>query len=175
MGLAIAGSSRYRCDFHDERQTVRRKIDMLKALGAEVIITAPNVTPDDPRSYYSVADKLNKEIPNSFWCNQYDNLANSHYESTGPEIWDQTEGKITHLVVGVGTGGTVSGTAKFLKEKNPNIKVWGIDTYGSVFKNTRRPGSLMIKRSTLYHRRHWKTSCLKCWLQPDRSLRKGYG
>lgn len=115
---------------------------MLKALGAEVIVCPTNVTPDDPRSYYSVADKLSKEIPNSFWCNQYDNLANSqaHYESTGPEIWDQTEGKITHLVVGVGTGGTVSGTAKFLKEKNPNIKVWGIDTYGSVFKKYKETG-----------------------------------
>ncbi|MCB9268888.1 MAG: pyridoxal-phosphate dependent enzyme [Lewinellaceae bacterium] len=143
MGLAIAGVIKgYRCIFTTNDKQSKEKIDMLKALGAEVIVCPTNVTPDDPRSYYSVADKLSKEIPNSFWCNQYDNLANSqaHYESTGPEIWDQTEGKITHLVVGVGTGGTVSGTAKFLKEKNPNIKVWGIDTYGSVFKKYKETG-----------------------------------
>ena len=143
MGLAIAGVIKgYRCIFTTNDKQSKEKIDMLKALGAQVIVCPTNVTPDDPRSYYSVADKLSKEIPNSFWCNQYDNLANSqaHYESTGPEIWDQTEGKITHLVVGVGTGGTVSGTAKFLKEKNPNIKVWGIDTYGSVFKKYKETG-----------------------------------
>ncbi|HPG08244.1 MAG TPA: pyridoxal-phosphate dependent enzyme [Saprospiraceae bacterium] len=143
MGLALAGVIKgYRCIFTTNDKQSKEKIDMLKALGAEVIVCPTNVTPDDPRSYYSVADKLSKEIPNSFWCNQYDNLANSqaHYESTGPEIWDQTEGKITHLVVGVGTGGTVSGTAKFLKEKNPNIKVWGIDTYGSVFKKYKETG-----------------------------------
>ena len=143
MGLALAGVIKgYRCIFTTNDKQSKEKIDMLKALGAEVIVCPTNVTPDDPRSYYSVADKLSKEIPNSFWCNQYDNLANSqaHYESTGPEIWDQTEGKITHLVVGVGTGGTVSGTAKFKKEKNPNIKVWGIDTYGSVFKKYKETG-----------------------------------
>ena len=108
---------------------------MLKALGAEVIVCPTNVEASDPKSYYAVAERLNKEIPNSYWCNQYDNLSNTqaHYESTGPEIWNQTKGKITHLVVGVGTGGTVSGTAKYLKEQNPDIKVWGIDTYGSVF------------------------------------------
>jgi cystathionine beta-synthase len=100
------------------------------------------VSPDDPRSYYSVAARLNKEIPHSYWCNQYDNLSNTeaHYLSTGPEIWNQTDGKITHLVVGVGTGGTVSGTAKYLKEKNPNIKIWGVDTYGSVFKKYHETG-----------------------------------
>ncbi|MCB0658581.1 MAG: pyridoxal-phosphate dependent enzyme [Saprospiraceae bacterium] len=143
MGLAIAGVVKgYKCIFTTNDKQSKEKIDMLKALGAEVIVCPTNVTPDDPRSYYSVADKLSKEIPNSFWCNQYDNLANTqaHYESTGPEIWEQTEGKITHLVVGVGTGGTVSGTAKYLKEKNPNIKVWGIDTFGSVFKKYKETG-----------------------------------
>ena len=111
-------------------------------MGGEVIVCPTNVTPDDPRSYYSVAEKLSKTIPNSFWCNQYDNLANrqAHYESTGPEVWEQTEGKVTHIVVGVGTGGTISGTAKYLKEKNPNIKMWGIDTYGSVFKKFHETG-----------------------------------
>lgn len=105
--------------FYNQRQTEQRKIDLLKAHGADVIVCPTNVEPTDPRSYYSIAEKLSKEIPNSFWCNQYDNLSNTqaHYESTGPEIWDQTDGKITHLIVGVGTGGTVSGTAKYLKEK----------------------------------------------------------
>jgi cystathionine beta-synthase len=115
---------------------------MLKALGAEVIVCPTNVTPEDPRSYYSVAERLSKQIPNSYWCNQYDNLSNTkaHYLTTGPEIWEQTDGKITHLVVGVGTGGTVSGTAKYLKERNPAIQVWGIDTYGSVFKKYKETG-----------------------------------
>ncbi|MCB0529134.1 MAG: pyridoxal-phosphate dependent enzyme, partial [Saprospiraceae bacterium] len=109
---------------------------MLKAMGAEVIVCPTNVEAEDPRSYYAVARRLSEEIPNSFWCNQYDNLSNrqAHYESTGPEIWEQTDGKVTHLVVGVGTGGTVSGVAKYLKEKNPDIQIWGADTYGSVFK-----------------------------------------
>ncbi|MFZ1226757.1 MAG: pyridoxal-phosphate dependent enzyme, partial [Saprospiraceae bacterium] len=109
---------------------------------AEVIICPTNVEPSDPRSYYSVAERLSKEIPNSYWFNQYDNMANSlaHYESTGPEIWEQTDGLITKLVVGVGTGGTISGTAKYLKEKNPNIEIIGIDTYGSVFKKYKETG-----------------------------------
>lgn len=117
-------------------------MDMLKAVGAEVIICPTNVEPSDPRSYYSVAERLSKEIPNSYWFNQYDNMANSlaHYESTGPEIWEQTDGLITKLVVGVGTGGTISGTAKYLKEKNPNIEIIGIDTYGSVFKKYKETG-----------------------------------
>lgn len=143
MGLAIVGVIKgYHCIFTTSDKQSKEKIDMLKALGSEVIVCPTNVEPDDPRSYYSVAEKLSQTIPNSFWCNQYDNLSNTqaHYESTGPEIWDQTEGKITHLVVGVGTGGTVSGTAKFLKEKNPDIKVWGIDTYGSVFKKYHETG-----------------------------------
>ena len=120
----------------------KEKIDILRAVGAEVIICPTNVEPDDPRSYYSVAKKIGDETPNSWYVNQYDNLSNSkaHYLSTGPEIWDQTNGKITHFVVGVGTGGTISGVGKFLKEKNPNIKVWGIDTYGSVFKKYHETG-----------------------------------
>lgn len=143
MGLAIAACVKsYKCIFTTSDKQSKEKLDMLKALGAEVIVCPTNVTPEDPRSYYSVARKLSETIPNSFWCNQYDNLSNTqaHYESTGPEIWNQTDGKITHLVVGVGTGGTISGVSKYLKEKNPNIKVWGIDTYGSVFKKYKETG-----------------------------------
>ncbi len=134
MGLAIAGIVKgYKCIFTTTDKQSKEKVDALKAFGAEVIVCPTNVEPEDPRSYYSVAARLNKEIKNSFYPNQYDNLSNSkaHYEQTGPEIWDQTDGKITHLVVGAGTGGTISGTAKFLKEKNPKIKIWAIDTYGS--------------------------------------------
>ncbi|MEM6321474.1 MAG: pyridoxal-phosphate dependent enzyme [Bacteroidota bacterium] len=143
MGLAIASCVKgYKCIFTTSDKQSKEKIDLLKAMGAEVIVCPTNVEPDDPRSYYSVAEKLSKEIPNSFWCNQYDNLSNrqAHYESTGPEIWEQTEGKITHMVVGVGTGGTVSGTARYLKEQNKDIKVIGIDTYGSVFKKYHETG-----------------------------------
>ena len=143
MGLALVACVKgYKCIFTTSDKQSSEKLDMLKAMGAEVIVCPTNVEPNDPRSYYSVAEKLSKDIPNSFWCNQYDNLSNTaaHYESTGPEIWEQTEGKITHLIVGVGTGGTVSGTAKYLKEKNPNIKIWGIDTYGSVFKKYHETG-----------------------------------
>jgi cystathionine beta-synthase len=143
MGLALVGCVRgYRCIFTTTDKQSKEKADMLKALGAEVIVCPTNVGPEDPRSYYSIARRLSTEIPNSFWCNQYDNLSNrqAHYESTGPEIWDQTDGKITHLVVGVGTGGTVSGVAKYLKEKNPNIQIWGADTYGSVFKKYHETG-----------------------------------
>lgn len=143
MGLALVGCVRgYRCIFTTTDKQSKEKVDMLKALGAEVIVCPTNVEPEDPRSYYSVAKRLSTEIPNSFWCNQYDNLSNrtAHYESTGPEIWEQTDGKVTHLVVGVGTGGTVSGVAKYLKEKNPNIQVWGADTYGSVFKKYHETG-----------------------------------
>ena len=143
MGLALAGAVKgYKCIFTTNDKQSKEKMDMLRALGAEVVVCPTNVTPDDPKSYYSVAEKLNKEIPNSYWFNQYDNPSNAvaHYESTGPEIWEQTEGKITHLVVGVGTGGTISGTAKFLKSKNPDIQIWGIDTYGSVFKKYHETG-----------------------------------
>ncbi len=137
MGLALAAIAKgYKliCTMPDKQS--KEKMDILRAMGAEVVVTPTNVAADDPRSYYSVAKALNEKIPNSFYPNQYDNLSNrkAHYEQTGPEIWKQTEGKITHLVVGVGTGGTISGTAKYLKEQNPDIKVWGIDTYGSVFK-----------------------------------------
>ena len=143
MGLAIAASVKgYKCIFTTTDKQSKEKVDMLKALGAEVIVCPTNVGPEDPRSYYSVAERLSKEIPNSYWCNQYDNLSNrqAHYESTGPEIWKQTEGKVTHVVVGVGTGGTISGTGRYLKEQNPNIKLWGIDTYGSVFKKYHETG-----------------------------------
>lgn len=143
MGIAIASCVMgYKCIFTTSDKQSKEKIDLLKAMGAEVIVCPTNVTPDDPRSYYSVAEKLSNEIPNSCWLNQYDNPSNAiaHYESTGPEIWAQTQGKITHLVVGVGTGGTISGTGKYLKEQNPNVKIWGIDTYGSVFKKYKETG-----------------------------------
>lgn len=143
MGIALASVVMgYKCIFTTSDKQSKEKIDILKAMGSEVIVCPTNVEPTDPRSYYSVAEKLSKEIPNSCWLNQYDNLSNTqaHYEQTGPEIWKQTEGKITHLVVGVGTGGTISGTGKYLKEQNPNIKIWGIDTYGSVFKKYKETG-----------------------------------
>ena len=143
MGLALAACVKgYRCIFTTSDKQSKEKLDILRAMGAEVIVCPTNVTPDDPRSYYSVAERLSKEIPNSFWFNQYDNLSNrkAHYESTGPEIWRQTDGKITHLIVGVGTGGTISGTGKYLKEQNPDVKVWGVDTYGSVFKKYHETG-----------------------------------
>ncbi len=143
MGLAIAAAVKgYKCIFTTTDKQSKEKIDALRAFGAEVIVCPTNVEPEDPRSYYSVATRLQKEIPNSWKANQYDNLSNTkaNYEQTGPEIWEQTEGKITHLVVGVGTGGTISGAGKFLKEKNPNIKCWGIDTYGSVFKKYKETG-----------------------------------
>ncbi len=143
MGLAIAAIIKgYKCIFTTTDKQSKEKVDALKAFGAEVIVCPTNVDPEDPRSYYSVSSRLEREVPNSWKPNQYDNPSNAqaHYESTGPELWEQTEGKITHLVVGVGTGGTICGTAKYLKEKNPNIKVWGIDTYGSVFKKYKETG-----------------------------------
>ena len=143
MGLAIAAIIKgYKCIFTTTDKQSKEKVDALRAFGADVIVCPTNVEPEDPRSYYSVSSRLEKEIPNSWKPNQYDNPSNSlaHYEQTGPEIWDQTDGKITHLVVGVGTGGTICGAGKFLKEKNPNIKVWGIDTYGSVFKKYKETG-----------------------------------
>ena len=143
MGLAMAAIIKgYKCIFTTTDKQSKEKVDALRAFGAEVIVCPTNVEPEDPRSYYSVSSRLEREVPNSWKPNQYDNLANSaaHYEQTGPEIWAQTEGKITHLVVGVGTGGTISGTGKYLKEKNPNIKIWGIDTFGSVFKKYKETG-----------------------------------
>lgn len=143
MGLAIAAVIKgYKCIFTTTDKQSKEKIDALRAFGAEVIVCPTNVEPEDPRSYYSVSSRLQKEVPNAWKANQYDNLSNSkaNYEQTGPEIWEQTEGKITHLIVGVGTGGTISGAGRYLKEKNPDIKVWGIDTYGSVFKKYKETG-----------------------------------
>lgn len=143
MGLAIAAIMKgYKCIFTTTDKQSKEKVDALKAFGAEVIVCPTDVEPEDPRSYYSVSSRLEREVPNSWKPNQYDNPANAlaHYESTGPEIWEQTDGKITHLIVGVGTGGTISGTGKYLKEKNPNIQILGIDTYGSVFKKYKETG-----------------------------------
>ncbi len=143
MGLALVAIIKgYKliCVISDKQS--KEKMDILRAVGAKVVVCPTDVEPTDPRSYYSVSKRLAEETPNSWYVNQYDNLSNSlaHYEQTGPEIWKQTEGKITHFVVGVGTGGTISGVGKYLKEKNPNIKIWGIDTYGSVFKKYHETG-----------------------------------
>jgi len=143
MGLAIAANIKgYKCIFVIADKQSKEKIDILRALGAEVVVCPTHVEPNDPRSYYSVSKRLSEETPNSWYALQYDNLSNTaaHYESTGPEIWEQTDGKVTHFVVGVGTGGTISGVGKYLKEKNPDIKIWGIDTYGSVFKKYHETG-----------------------------------
>jgi cystathionine beta-synthase len=143
MGLALAAVVKgYKCIFTTSDKQSKEKMDVLKALGAEVIVCPTNVEAKDPRSYYSVAEKLSNEIPNSYWFNQYDNLANTlgHYESTGTELWKQTDGKITHLVATVGTGGTISGTGKYLKERNPKIEVLGVDVYGSVLKKYHETG-----------------------------------
>jgi len=137
MGLALAAIVKgYKCIFTMSDKQSKSKIDILKALGAQVVVCPNDVAPEDPRSFYSVAKKLNEEIPNSIWCDQYSNLVNTeaHFSWTGKEIWEQTEGKLTHLVATAGTGGTLSGIAKYLKGKNPDIRIWGIDTYGSVLK-----------------------------------------
>ena len=143
MGLALVAIIKgYKliCVLSDKQS--KEKMDILRAVGAEVHVCPTNVPPDDPRSYYSVSKSLAKTTPNSWYVNQYDNPSNAkaHYLSTGPEVWEQTEGKITHFVVGVGTGGTISGVAKYLKERNPDVKIWGIDTYGSVFKKYHETG-----------------------------------
>ncbi|CAN5921157.1 N/A [soil metagenome] len=143
MGLALAAIARgYKCIFTLTDKQSQEKINILKAVGADVIVCPTNVEPEDERSYYSVARRLNQEIPNSFYPNQYDNLSNTaaHYETTGPELWEQTDGKITYFACGVGTGGTICGTSKFLKEQNPALKSVGIDTYGSVFKKYKETG-----------------------------------
>lgn len=143
MGLALGAIAKgYKCIFTLADKQSREKIDVLRAMGAEVIVCPTNVPAEDPRSYYSVAQKLNKEIPNSYYVNQYDNLSNTqaHYETTGPEIWEDTDGKITHYVAGVGTGGSICGVSKFLKEKNPDVTVVGIDSFGSVFKKYKETG-----------------------------------
>jgi cystathionine beta-synthase len=137
MGLAITAIVKgYKCIFTTTDKQSSEKVDALRAFGAEVIVCPTDVDPEDPRSYYSVSSRLERETPNSWKANQYDNPSNAqaHYETTGPELWEQTGGKIDHLIVGVGTGGTLSGTARYLKERNPKMKAWGIDTYGSVFK-----------------------------------------
>ncbi|MGB0896532.1 MAG: PLP-dependent cysteine synthase family protein [Flavobacteriaceae bacterium] len=143
MGLALAAIVKgYKCIFVISDKQSKEKCDILRAHGAEVIVCPTDVEPTDPRSYYSVSKRLGEETPNSWYVNQYDNPSNAkaHYEGTGPEIWKQTEGKITHFVAGVGTGGTISGVGKYLKEQNPDIKIWGIDTYGSVFKKYHETG-----------------------------------
>ncbi|WOD42920.1 pyridoxal-phosphate dependent enzyme [Hwangdonia lutea] len=143
MGLALAAIVKgYKCVFVISDKQSKEKMDILRAVGAKVVVCPTNVEPTDPRSYYSVSKRLSEETPNSWYVNQYDNPSNAaaHYESTGPEIWEQTNGKVTHFVVGVGTGGTISGVGKYLKEQNPNIKVWGVDTYGSVFKKYHETG-----------------------------------
>jgi cystathionine beta-synthase len=143
MGLAIAAIVKgYRCIFTTTDKQSKEKIDALRAFGAEVIVCPTDVDPEDPRSYYSVSSRLAAETPNAWKANQYDNLGNTqaHYETTGPEIWEQTEGRVDHLLVGVGTGGTICGTGRYLKEKKPAVKVWGIDTYGSVFKKYKETG-----------------------------------
>ena len=145
MGLALAACVKgYKCIFTTTDKQSKEKADILKAVGAEVIVCPTNVEPEDPRSYYSVSKRLATEVPNSWYVNQYDNLANrlAHYEQTGPEIWEQTEGKVTHLVVATGTGGTIVGTGKYLKEKNSNIKIWAIDSYGSLLKKYFETGEL---------------------------------
>ena len=151
MGLALVAIVKgYKLICVSTDKQSKEKFDILKAVGAEVIICPTDVEPDDPRSYYSTSKRISEEIENSWYVNQYDNPSNTeaHYLSTGPEIWNQTDGKITHFVVGVGTGGTISGVAKFLKEKNPNIKIWGIDTYGSVFKKYHETG--VFDKSEIY-------------------------
>ena len=179
MGLAIAAVVKgYKCIFTTTDKQSKEKIDALKAFGAEVIVCPTNVDPEDPRSYYSVSSRLEQEVPNSWKANQYDNLSNSaaHYEQTGPEIWEQTDGRVTHLVVGVGTGGTISGVGRYLKERNPKIKVWGIDTYGSVFKKYKETGDLRQERDLPVHHRRDRRGlpAEERRLLRHRSLREGH-
>jgi len=143
MGLALVAVVKgYKmiCVISDKQS--KEKVDILRAMGSEVFVCPTDVAPEDPQSYYSTARRLSEEIPNSWYVNQYDNPSNTkaHFLTTGPEIWEQTNGKVTHFVVGVGTGGTISGVGTFLKSKNPNIKIWGVDTYGSVFKKYHETG-----------------------------------
>lgn len=148
MGLAIAAIIKgYKCIFTTTDKQAKEKVDILKAMGAEVIVCPTNVEPEDPRSYYSVSKRLATEVPNSWYVNQYDNLANrlAHYESTAPEIWNQTDGKVTHVVVASGTGGTITGIGSYMKEKNPNIQMWAIDSYGSLLKKWFETGEIDMK------------------------------
>lgn len=153
MGLALVAIAKgYKCIFTTNDKQSKEKMDILKAVGAEVVVCPTDVHPDDPESYYSKAKSIAEQTPNSFYVNQYFNLSNqqAHYASTGPEIWDQTEGQLTHFVVGVGTGGTISGTGKFLKEQNEKIKVWGIDAYGSALKKYHETGEFDEKEVYSY-------------------------
>lgn len=153
MGLALAAIVKgYKCIFVTNSKQSKEKADVLKALGAEVIICPTDVKPTDPRSYYSVSKRLATETPNGWYVNQYDNLSNrqAHYESTAPEIWEQTEGKLTHFVVGAGTGGTITGCGMFFKEKNPDIKVIGVDTYGSILKHRYETGETDLSLAYTY-------------------------
>ncbi len=153
MGIALACLVKgYKCVFTMTTKVSQEKVDILRAIGAEVVMCPYDVEPEDPRSYYSMAASIAASTPNSFNVNQYDNLANrlAHYESTGPEIWRQTEGKITHLVATAGTCGTISGTAMYLKEQNPNIKVWAIDTFGSVLKTYHETGKVDVNERYSY-------------------------
>lgn len=148
MGLAIAAIIKgYKCIFTTTDKQSKEKVDILKAMGAEVIVCPTNVEPEDPRSYYSVSKRLATEVPNSWYVNQYDNLANrlAHYETTAPEIWNQTEGKVTHVVVASGTGGTITGIGKYMKEQNPNVQMWAIDSYGSLLKKWYETGEIDMK------------------------------
>jgi len=145
MGLALVAINKgYKCIFTTTDKQSQEKIDILRAVGAKVIVCPTDVEPEDPRSYYSVAQRLGEETENSFYVDQYNNLSNreAHYLSTGPELWKQTEGKITHLIVGVGTGGTISGTGKYLKEQNPDIQIIGVDAYGSALKKYHETGEI---------------------------------
>ncbi len=153
MGLALVAIAKgYKCVFTTNDKQSKEKMDILRAVGAEVVVCPTDVHPDDPRSYYSQARSIAEKTPNSFYVNQYFNLSNqqAHYESTGPELWRQTDGKMTHFVVGVGTGGTISGTGKYLKEQNPNVKVWGIDAYGSALKKYHETGEFDDKEVYSY-------------------------
>jgi Cysteine synthase len=150
MGLALVAAVRgYKMVFTITDKQSKEKVDLLKALGAEVIVCPTAVEPEDPRSYYSVAKKLAREIPNSFYPNQYDNPMNpeAHYQTTGPEIWEDSEGKITHFVCGMGTGGTISGVGKYLKEKKPAVKIIGVDPEGSLYYDFHKTGQVTKART----------------------------
>lgn len=153
MGLALVAIQKgYKCIFVTNSKQSKEKCDILRAVGAEVIVCPTDVKPTDPHSYYSTAKRLTQETENAWYVNQYDNLSNrqAHYESTAPEIWEQTEGKLTHFVAGAGTGGTVTGCGTFFKEKNPNIKVIGVDTYGSILKEIHETGEIHLDHAYTY-------------------------
>ena len=153
MGLALVAIQKgYKCIFVTNSKQSKEKCDILRAVGAEVIVCPTDVKPTDPRSYYSVSKRLATETENGWYVNQYDNLSNrqAHYESTAPEIWEQTDGKLTHFVAGAGTGGTITGCGKFFKEKNPDIQIIGVDTYGSILKEFHETGELHYDHAYTY-------------------------